>query len=173
MGATLWAVVSGYYECSTVQALFSTRELAEAHFKACRFTKYDYASIEEYVVSDRPPVKVVWYDTFVRMNDDGSYPPLKPYINKHTTWDYAMPRGLTDEPSTDLLYSKPYIYTPRNYLGPAFGYSEPTGPPEHHPGQYGFEARGLNRANVKKAAAEVMKRWSANGFRLDGARPWK
>lgn len=162
----MYAVSGGEYSGYGVLALFTTRELAEAHI-AQRDDDENYGApfIEEFQVFDRNlPRRVTWYEIQVQMNEDGSWPPndIGPY--ERSGWEYAAPSRLSMRPRTELLYSEPYER--QNYSTTALG------EPDIGPGQYGLFGHCLDREALGKLASDVVAQWKAQGYKLHNAKPW-
>lgn len=161
-GTIIYSVSQGSYSNYRVRCLFTTRELADAHAAELEADEDSYGEVqvEEFSLLDRVPTRAIWYTGMVRMNDDGTDPPKHLEPQKKIGYEYEQPTGLTKRAKVDLLYSPPYnnVSSNHTYVGP---------------GRYSLEVESLDRDAVGKTISEMVAQWKANGFKLQGARPWR
>jgi hypothetical protein len=149
----VYAVSSGEYSYYTIEAVFTTKELAEAHCAVHGGSRaYGEAFVEEFPLFDRLPERVTWYGRSVRLNeqDDDAH---TPDAFERIEWEYDVDEPLSRRPRLDITYTAPW--------------RDSQGLPQ--PGYYNLYARGLALGPVNQAIDDQIAQWKAQRYRLNNA----
>jgi hypothetical protein len=183
---SIWLVSSGEYSHYGVHAAFATEELAQAHADLLtgQDAHRDKPFLEELAFFDRPPERRTWYEAELNMFTDGKTSPNEEHrISERDTWEYEMPRGISERPRVKLLFAKGYrekIRVPDTRVMEPGAYRTSDGfmyiksaKGKRRPGQYGLFVEGLDRRAIARILIDTEAQWRAQGYKLNNAEAWR